>query len=141
MLPWKFLASISYVYASGAPFQRSVRIYPPAAWAAANNVNRSYTYVVNVETRGARRDIPQSQLDFRIEKQFTLGNFGNIGVFLDVFNLLGFTHVLYNMNPSGSWRPTEANTAVGTFAATGTYGKIGSVYGTRRFDLSLRFTF
>jgi hypothetical protein len=88
-LPLKFVASFSYLYASGAPFGRNVRVYPPAGWAAANNVNRIYSYTVLTEKPGTNRYQAQSQMDFRLEKQFVLGKYGKFGVFLDVFNLLG----------------------------------------------------
>ena len=140
-LPWKLMASFSYRFASGAPFTRTVTVYPPAAWAAANNVNRSYTYTINVEPRGSRRDLSQSQLDFRIEKQFSFSKIGTFGVFLDVFNILGFTHVNVNQNPAGSWRPTGANTNVGTLTPTGSYARIASVDGNRILKFSVRFRF
>jgi len=140
-LPLKILASFSYRYNSGAPLTRSVAVYPPAAWAAANNVNRSYTYSIYVEPRGSRRVLPQSQLDCRLEKQFGLGNIGTFGVFVDAFNILGITHVNINLNPGGSWRPTDANTTVGTFTPSGSYGRIASVNGVRMFKFSVRFQF
>ena len=140
-LPLNTLASFSYRFASGAPFNRSVRVYAPAAWAAANNVNRSYTYTIWTEPRGDRRDLSQSQLDCRFEKQFILSNIGKLGFFLDVFNILGFTHVNVSQNPGGSWRPVDANTNVGTFTPVGTYGRITSVNGTRIFKFSVRFQF
>jgi hypothetical protein len=140
-LPLKTLASFYYRYASGAPFNRTVRVYPPSAWAAANNVNRLYTYSIFTEPRGSRRFLAQSQLDCRFEKQFDLSKIGTLAVFLDVFNILGITHVNVNQNPGGSWRPTDANTTVGTFTPTGSYGRIGSVNGVRIFNFSVRFQF
>ncbi|HUU81726.1 MAG TPA: TonB-dependent receptor [Acidobacteriota bacterium] len=140
-LPLKILASFSYRYASGSPFTRTVRIYPPAAWSAANNVNRLYTYTINVEPAGSSRLIDQSQLDCRFEKRVGLGKIGSLGVFLDIFNILGTTIVNVNQDPAGTWRPVDANTNVGTFTPTGSYARITSVNGTRIFKLSARFMF
>lgn len=140
-LPLKFVASFSYLYASGAPFGRNVRVYPPAGWATANNVNRTYSYTVLTEKPGTNRYQAQSQMDFRLEKQFALGKYGKFGVFLDVFNLLGTTFVNLVENPSGSWRPVDANTNVGTYTPSSSYGRINSVNCTRIFKFSLRYDF
>ena len=140
-LPYRILASFSYVYFSGSPFNRTVTVYPPLAWAAANNVKTTESFLATwVEPRGARRDISQSNLDLRVEKQFNLGG-KRLGVFVDAFNVLGLTHVFVNQNPGGTWRPTGPDTNKGVFAASGTFGKVGSVYGTRIFKFSVRFDF
>jgi len=141
MFPLKIMASFSYLYASGAPFARNVRVYAPADWAAANNVDRTYSYVVYTEKLGTQRDLSQSQMDFRLEKQFALGRYGKLGVFLDVFNLFGTTHVNVVQNPGGSWRPVDANTNVGTYTPSSSYGRINSVNANRILKFSIRFDF
>ena len=139
-LPLRFLASFYYVHFSGAPWQRSVTVYPPAGWAAANNA-QGLSYSVNLESSGTRRDTAYDNLDFRLEKELGLGRFGKLGVFVDVFNLLGNQYVTIGMNPGGTWRPSDANTNVGTYTASSSFGKVTNISGVRNFRLSARFSF
>ena len=138
--PFRILGSFSYIYSSGSPLARSVTVVPPAAWAAANNVLPN-SYAIKTEVSGTRRDLAFSNLDFRIEKEFGFGKYGKFGVFLDVFNLLGFTHVFVSQNPGGTWRPADANTDVGTYTPSGTYGKVSSIYASRICKFSIRYQF
>jgi hypothetical protein len=143
-LPYGILSSFYYQYYYGVPWQRSVTVYVPAAWADANNVDRvrSSSYTVNVEPLGARRYYAISNLDFRLEKTFGLERYGRIGVYLDVFNLLGNSYVNITLNPGGTWRPVDNNSAQGAFAASGSYRRTTSITGlARTFQLSLRYSF
>ncbi len=54
-------------------------------------------------------------VDFRHEKEFSLGKSGRLEVFLDVFNLLGSNKINIVHNPGGTWKPADANTNVGVF--------------------------
>lgn len=143
-LPYGILSSFYYNYYNGTPWQRSVRVYAPRAWAEANGVDlvRSSSYSMNVETPGSRRSYTRSNLDVRLEKRFGLGGLGTFGIYLDIYNLLGNHYVNIRENPSGTWRPVDNNTSVGTFRASGSYKRITSITGlSRTFLLSLRYTF
>ena len=52
-----------------------------------------------------RRYYTYQNLDFRFEKSIHLGNFGELGVYIDIFNLLGHHYVNINQNPGGTWFP------------------------------------
>lgn len=134
------IASFYATYYSGSPWQRTVTVYPPSAWAAANNA-LGLSYSVNVEPSGSRRNQARTNVDFRLEKEFVLGSLGKIGFFVDVFNLLGNTYVNVSMNPAGTWRPTDINVTTGTYTVSSSYGKVTSVDGVRTFRLSARFSF
>jgi hypothetical protein len=139
-LPLRFLASFYYTHFSGSPWQRNVTVYPPAAWMAANNA-LGLSYSVNLESSGTRRNPASDNLDFRLEKEFGLGRFGKLGVFVDVFNLLGNQYVTIGMNPGGTWRPSDANTKVGTYTASSSLGRVTNISGVRNFRLSARISF
>ena len=78
-------------------------------------------------------------MDFRIEKEFRLGNFGRLGVFADVFNLLGAQYINVPVNPAGTWKPTDNNTGQGTYTPANM--KVSGIAGVRSVRLSLRFSF
>jgi len=141
-LPYKILASFFFNHYDGAPFQRTVTVYPPAAWAAENNVDTRYSYGINVETAGVRRLQGTDILDLRLEKTIGLGSYGRLGIFLDAFNILGFSQVQVNQNPAGTWKPTKPGTDDAKyFTPSASYKVITGVQGTRQFKFSLRFTF
>lgn len=137
-LPYRFLVSFFYVHSSGAPWNRTVTVDPPAAWAAANNV-KILSYAINVEVPGTRRWNSSDNVDLRLEKEFSLGRYGKLGIFLDIFNLMGYTQINVAANPGGRWRPADANTTEGTYTPgwTGITGHTG----TRVFKFSVRYTF
>lgn len=139
-LPWQFLASFYFSHFSGSPWQRTVSVVPPSAWRAANNAS-SNSYSINVETAGARRNNDIDNVDFRLEKEFTLGTVGRLGVYVDIYNLLGTKNLSVGRNPGGTWRPTAENTNVGTYSTTGSYGRVTGLSGVRNFQLSFRFSF
>lgn len=76
-------------------------ITPPTAWATANNVNPLISYSVNLEQPGTRRNYTYQNCDFRLEKRFGLGKFGELDAYVDVFNLLGQNYIDINQNPGG----------------------------------------
>jgi hypothetical protein len=139
-LPFNFITSFYWTYFSGSPWQRTVTVYPPSGWMAANNA-QGLSYGVNLEPSGTRRNPSTSNLDFRLEKEFRLGSLGRLGLFVEVFNLLGNTYVSVSMNPGGTWRPTDANVATGTYTVSSTFGKVTSVSGVRTYRISGRFSF
>jgi hypothetical protein len=139
-LPLGIMASFYYEHSSGTPFARTVEVFPPAGWAAAHNTNL-WSWTVNVETPGDRRNPALDNVDFRIEKEFGLGKYGRIGFFLDVYNLLGNTYVSIAQNPAGRWFPVDANTNVGTYNPDPWYGNITGISASRTYKISVRYTF
>lgn len=141
-VPFGFLVSFYYQGYSGAPWARSVEVQAPQAWAEANNVNFDQTYTVSLEENGARRYYTRHNVDFRIEKEFRFGDTSRLGIFADVFNLLGQTFVNINQNPGGTWSPTDNNSSIGSYVLSGTYKKVTSYTQlTRTVRLSVRFGF
>ena len=123
----------------GAPYTRIVTVSSPADWAANNNALLN-PFNINVEVPG-RRFQSTDIIDLRLEKKFEVGKFGKIGVFLDIFNLLGNRYVLSGVNPGGIWRPIGDNTNVGTYSPEPWYGRITGTEGSRIYKFSLRYTF
>ncbi len=139
-LPLGFITSFFYTHFDGSPYTRNVTVYPPADWATANNAV-PWSASVNVEEQGPRRNQSSDNIDFRLEKEFVLPA-GKIGIFLDIFNLLGNRYAYVGLNPGGTWRPAAENTTVGgTYDVSYNYGRMQSISGTRIFKFSLRFTF
>jgi len=143
-LPLRIFLSAFYQYQDGAPWTRYASIRPPAAWCTANNVYREYLGV-NIETEGSRRGRAWNQLDMRLEKEFVLGNFGRLGAYIDVENLLGWSGVTMGLDDVYRWDPTVAGEQtppyLGTKSTETTYKVISSVTGTREVKFSLRFSF
>ncbi len=140
-LPYGIMTSFFYVHASGTPYGRSVSVAAPDSWVAANNVyaggaNES----VRLEESGTRRNQSTDNIDFRLEKEFHF-SFGRLGVFMDVYNLLGNRYAYAGQNPGGSWRPVAENSSVGVYSPTYNYGRITGVAGVRIFKFSVRLTF
>jgi hypothetical protein len=139
-LPLRFIASFYYTHFDGAPWARTVTVFPPSPWAATNNTNL-WSWTVNVETPGARRYPATDNVDFRIEKEFDFAKYGKVGFFLDVYNLLGSTYVSIAQNPGGSWFPSDENTDAGRYVPDAYYGRITGVNASRTYKLSVRYTF
>jgi len=125
-LPYQLMFSFIYMHTDGTPWARTVTVVPPAAWVTANRV-KSTSYSLNVETPGTRRNEASDNLDLRIEKDFKLGP-GTLGVYMNIFNLLGAYSLTINKNPAGTWRPADENTTSGTYtpASLGLVGFTGS---------------
>lgn len=138
MLPWQIRSSFNFIYSDGAPWNRTVTIQPPAGWAAANGASTA-SQTVWLERRGERRHQSTSNLDMRLEKLFRLANRQEIGVFVDGFNLTGFSFLTIESNPAGTWSPDGPNTASGRFTAASTGARGQS--GVRTFRLSIRYSF
>ena len=117
-----------------------MNIVPPAAWAAANNA-LTLSASVNAEEQGSRRNQSLDNVDLRVEKEFQIGDFGTLGLHVDIYNLLGNRYVNTGLNPGGTWRPTGPNTSDGSYTRSGSYGRLNSVSGVRIFKVSARFTF
>ena len=137
-LPWNFVVSFFYEHLSGTPWQRTVTVRPPAAWAAANNAY-SDAFSINVEQQGSRWYEPQDNLDLRLEKQFRIGGRGMLAAFVDIFNVLGTSRLDLTLNPAGTWLPADANTTEGVYSLGWT--GINNYIGVRTFRFSVRYSF
>jgi hypothetical protein len=143
-LPFGVLSSFYYNFYNGTPWQRSVAVIVPTAWANANGIdlNRSTSYTVNTEPQGSRRYYTYQNCDFRLEKDFRIQRLGAISAYLDVLNLFGNYYVNLAQNPAGDWRPTDNNVTTGTFTAVGNYKRVTSISNlTRVFRFSVRYAF
>ena len=136
-LPYELLFSFFYMHTDGAAWGRTVRVEPPVGWAAANNVSPT-PYTVYVETPGTRWSEPSDNLDVRLQKDFPLGP-GKVGIYVDIFNILGSYTLTVAQNPGGTWRPVDYNSSVGTYTpgSTGLRGFNGSRQ--VRFSVLYRF--
>jgi outer membrane receptor protein involved in Fe transport len=138
MLPYKVRSSFNFVYSDGAPWNRTVTIQPPAAWASANGVSTA-SQSIWVEPRGGRRHQATSNLDMRLEKLFQLARGQEFGLFVDAFNLTGFSFLTVESNPAGTWSPNGPGTTDGRFTASSTGPR--SQTGVRTFRFSIRYGF
>lgn len=138
MLPARIRSSFNFIYTDGAPWNRTVTIQPPASWAAANGASTA-SQSIWLETRGVRRHQSTSNLDMRLEKLFRLESRQEIGLFVDAFNLTGFSFLTVESNPGGTWSPDGPNSVAGRFTAAST-GPRAQV-GVRTFRLSMRYSF
>jgi len=141
LLPLDFALSAFYHYQSGRPWQRWTRILPPAAWCAANNVERVY-YAVNLEPSGSRRDKDWSSLDVRLEKELALGGATKLGFYADVINLLGFKASAVGLNDIYSWQPAaEGAGQTGLKVLQSDYRVTNALYGRSTFRFGLKLIF
>ncbi len=140
-LPLRIFLSGFYQYQDGAPWTRYVSIRPPTAWCTANNAYRTY-YGVNIEPQGSRKGRAWNQLDVRVEKEFAIGNFGRLGAYIDVENLLGWSGVGIGLDDIYRWDPVaEGANQPGTKTLETSYKVISSVSGLREIKASFRFSF
>ncbi len=138
LMPQAVRLSYNFFYTSGAPWNRTVTVAPPAAWAAANGVSTA-SQTIWVEPRGERRDQPINNIDLRLEKMFKVNGRHELGVFVDAFNVTGFSYLTFQSNPGGTWLPTDVGATTGTFSPAST--RALSQTGVRTFRLSVRYTF
>jgi hypothetical protein len=136
-LPYKFLFSFIFQHYSGWPWGRGVTVDPPADWAAEHNV-MTVPYYVSIEPPGTRWGKGSDSLDIRLQKDFTIGK-GNLGFYVDIFNLPNTYTLDASIGAGGIWRPADENTSEGTFIRdwVGLYGFGGS----RRFRFGFLYRF
>ena len=140
-LPFGFWLSASFQYRSGLPWQRSVQILPPAAWAAANGAERTL-YAVNLETPGTRREKAYSNLDVRLEKQLPLGSTSRLKIYVDMTNVLGYTASLVGLNDIARWEPAaEGAGQPGRKLAQPDYNVTNALLGRQVFRFGFRLDF
>lgn len=99
--PWGVVVSGAYFYTSGQTFTRTVR----------QRIDRFRT--VFAEPRGSQRFDARTQLDGKLEKQFSLGDRRRLGITLEGFNLFNTTTVINRRTLSASnyFQPTSINRA------------------------------
>ncbi|HUG53034.1 MAG TPA: TonB-dependent receptor [Vicinamibacteria bacterium] len=137
-MPAGVRASYNFIYAQGAPWNRTVTVQPPAAWAAANGVSTA-SQGIWVEPRGNRRNQSTNNLDLRLEKLFKLAGHHEVGVFVDGYNITGSSYLNFQSNPGGTWSPADVGTTRGTFSPASTGAR--SQVGVRTFRFSVRYSF
>jgi len=140
--PGGFVGSFIYVHLDGNGWGRTITVEPPASWREANGIWEFETSnTVNLEAPGTRRNQGSDNVDLRIEKEFIIGKLGRLGLFVDIFNALGYHSFSANVNPGGLWLPDAEGTN-----STGKYIKERTGFntitgGVRTFKLSARFNF
>ncbi len=141
-LPLGFLCSFYYQYLAGSGWGRTVSVQAPADWRAANAIDPAQpSNTVLLEPAGSRRNQSSQSFDLRIEKEFSLGRYGRIGAFVDIFNAFGFHSFSAAVNPGGTWRPVaEGSSSTGTFTPS-RVGFNSITGGVINFKFSLRYTF
>jgi hypothetical protein len=125
---------------SGNVSNSNVTTYAPDSWVQANNVRAGGIAVPFSPMDGKTRRHFQNFMDVRLEKSFKVF-IGNLGFFIDAFNIFGYKWAQMGDTPAGIWRPTGDGTREGTYTTDTGYGKIWRLFGTREFRLSIRYTF
>jgi len=116
-----------------------VSVSAPSAWITANNV-ASGSVGATIEAPDLRRNVASDNMDFRLEKEFTIKSIGRLGIFMDIFNLFGAQYPTVIMNPAGTWSPVaEGANQSGTFTPASL--KVSGISGVRNIRLSARFSF
>jgi len=139
-IPFGFVCSFYAYHFSGIPFTRTVTVYPPAAWATANNA-RADAFSINVEQQGSHSSQDVDNVNARFEKDFAIGRFGRLTMAVDITNLLGNAYFTFVTDPGGTWRPSDANTKVGTYTPASNFGRPTAFSGSRIYKFNLRLTF
>lgn len=125
-LPFGINLSGYIIHSSGAPFNRILQVWTP----------NSQSYVtVNAEEQGSRRQPSQNRLDLRLEKEFGIGAFGKLGVFMDVYNALNNAYLDISSDFQGIIQPD------GSFIEAATWQKVSAISSPRVLKLGARFSF
>ncbi len=139
-LPYGFVSSFYYTHNTGAPYGRTVTVVPPAEWAEANNTLQWSEWVRVEEVDGSRRQPAYDNIDFRLEKEFMF-SFGKLGMYMDIYNLLGNSYFNIGREPGGTWIPASEGSGQGTYNPGWSYGRLLGVNATRIFKFSVRVQF
>jgi hypothetical protein len=135
ILPYDFIISAYFVHYTGSPWGRTIaRVYFPKGFPAVQQ-----TYVgVNAEVPGTRRGPSYTTLDLRVEKAFSIGNFGKLNFYVDIFNVGGRSGINVDRNPAPRLRFDQTPPG---YTLSSTYGSITSIYGVRSFRFGARWSF
>ena len=140
-LPQRFILSFFFQHLDGNGWGRTVNVFAPLAWRQANDIYQfDPSNSVNLEATGTRRNQSSQTFDMRLEKEFSFGKYGRVGLFIDIFNAFGFHSFSANVNPGGSWRPDAENSTSGTFTPS-RIGFNSITGGVRTYKFSIRYTF
>ncbi|MFQ6078916.1 MAG: hypothetical protein ACE5NJ_07265, partial [Thermodesulfobacteriota bacterium] len=133
ILPYDFIISAYFQHQSGKPWTRHMRVYFPPDY----DVQQSYVYI-NADERGSKRLPPFTNLDLRVEKRFSLGDYGKLNFYVDIFNVGGRNGIELYEDPEGYLRYYRTPPY---YKPRYTYGRITEAYGVRSFRLGVRWTF
>jgi len=135
MLPLDIILTAYFQHRSGSAWRRTIsRVYFPDEIADISHD----TYVgVAAETRGTRRNPPYTMLDMRLEKFFTIGDFGKLSFYVDAFNLGGRSGYNISQNPN----PYLFEDSPDSYEIDSDYADITSIYGVRSFRIGAKFSF
>ena len=129
-LPFDILVSAYLRHYSGSPWNRTIYVYFP------DTINTYDSRVlVNAEEPGSRRYQPYTNLDLRIEKAFSIGSFGNLSLYANIFNLFGRSGFSTIADPQGRLY------ADGRYSVRSNYGYITSNFGVRSVRVGAIFRF
>jgi len=144
-LPYRVFLSAYYRHYSGAPWAVDVNVRVDRSWMTANGLDPTYySWGVLLEPLGTRRGRSSDILDLRVEKEFAIGDFGRLGVYIDAFNVLGWSSVSVGQDPISRWYPDPddpMNPSAGRYTTSSTYQTVTSVSGIRTIKFSVRFSF
>ena len=137
---WDVYLSVLFKAQSGAPWARTVTVYPPTGWAAENGVDTS-PVTIYLEGPGSRRYGSWKNVDARLEKEFKRSGRTRFSASVDVFNVLGNKYRTLDRDDGGTWVPDGPGASTGSRVLSGTYGTYLPLWGTRivRFNLKLKF--
>ncbi|UCC41574.1 MAG: TonB-dependent receptor [Candidatus Aminicenantes bacterium] len=140
-LPYRIFLSAYYRFFSGGPWINRGNIVPPESWCEANNAYYQ-EYWVRWESRASpRRYRSWNILDLRLEKEFMIGDFGRLGVYVDALNVLGMSGVDMGMRDVEYYYPVAENDNTGEVKTLADYKVINSAEGIRQIKFSVRFIF
>ena len=116
-LPLDIFVSFNYLYQSGRPTLKNVRI---------PDLNQAFVVRVQAEPKGRERFDDQHLLSLRVEKAFTLHKTAKLRFIVDIFNLLNSATVT-RWRSSDVWRPT--------------YQEVSAIPYPRRAQVGIKFEF
>jgi hypothetical protein len=134
-LPLGFVLSAHYQYMSGAPYDRTLRVYFPANYQGFGTYTPYYDVVAE---KAVGRYPAYSNLDVRLETTIPVGRRNKVALSLDVFNALGDNTIYYNLDPAGTLRADQPSLAYTTGPA---YNQITSLLGVHTIRLGIRYIF
>ena len=141
-LPYRIFLSAYYRFFSGSPWIREGYIEPPKDWCDANNAYQDW-YWVNFEDRSIpRRNRTFNILDLRLEKEFVIGDFGTLGAYIDVLNVLGWSYLDVGRQDIYAYFPVAENDRTGDVDFDAGYKVPEEIEeGVRTVKFSIRFSF
>lgn len=135
MLPFDFIVTAYLRHRTGDPWTRTLdRVYFPDD----APVKASYASGILAEPRGTQRTAPYTMLDMRLEKSFSLGDYGKLSLYADVFNLGGRSTISIDQNPDARLYFFDDPPR---YRLDSNYGRIDSVSGVRSVRFGFRWTF